>query len=91
MPMVRSVANSSFGIFLTKNRFLRFQEKQVVSKVSNMWKGGCWDKWVCHRNINPNAAVDKYVLTKLTNCLKTQNNLFPFFCSCGAGVRDASG
>ena len=46
----------------------------MVSKASNLW--GCWDKWVCHRNINPNAALDKYVPTKLTNCPKTPNNLF---------------
>lgn len=36
---------------------------------------GRLDKWTSHRNINPNAVADKYVLTKLTNHLKNQNNI----------------
>ena len=36
---------------------------------------GCLDKWTSHRNINLNAVADKYVLTKLTNHLKNQNNI----------------
>ena len=47
-----------------------------ISKDSNLWKEVCWDKWVCQRNINPNAAADKYVPAKLTNCLKGRNNIF---------------
>ena len=47
----------------------------MAKPTPRSWKQAVWNKWTSHRKINPNAVADKYVLTKLTNHLKNQNNI----------------